>query len=115
MGFLLGTALFGALAGAAFLMLMVLLVKLVFFAVTVPIRLLFGLLVFPIWILKTLFRTIGLVVLAPIGAVLGVLALGALLVVGLLTLVVPMLPLLILGLLIWLVVRSFSRRTVPAG
>jgi len=74
-----------------------------------------GLLAFPVWILKTLFRTIGLVVLAPILAVLGVLALGALLVAGLLALVVPMLPLLIVGLLIWLVVRSFSRRAVPAG
>jgi hypothetical protein len=115
MGFLLGTALFGALAGAAILILVAMVLKLVFFAVTLPIRLLFGLLVFPVWIVKTLFRTIGLVVLAPILAVLGVLALGALLVAGLLALVVPMLPLLIVGLLIWLVVRSFSRHAVPAG
>ena len=115
MGFLLGTALFGALAGAAILILVAMVLKLVFFAVTLPIRLVFGLLAFPVWILKTLFRTIGLVVLAPILAVLGVLALGALLVAGLLALVVPMLPLLIVGLLIWLVVRSFSRRAVPAG
>ena len=115
MGFLLGTALFGALAGAAILILVAMVAKLVFFAVTLPIRLLFGLLVFPVWIVKTVFRTIGLVVLAPILAVLGLLALGALLVAGLLALVVPMLPLLIVGLLIWLVVRSFSRRAVPAG
>jgi len=115
MGFLLGTDMFGALAGAAFLMLMALVLKLVFFAVTLPIRLLFGVLAFPVWILKNLFRTIGLVVFAPVLAVLGVLAVGALVIAVLMALVVPILPLLIVGLLIWLVVRSFSRRAVPAG
>ena len=115
MGFLLGTAIFGALAGAAILMLVALVVKLVFFVVTLPVRLLFGLLVFPVWILTTLFRAIGLVVLAPLLAVLGMLIIGGFIIAGLVALVVPMLPLLIVGLLLWLVVRSFSRRAVPAG
>jgi hypothetical protein len=115
MGFLLGTAVFGALAGAAVLMLVALLLKLVFFAITLPFRLLFGLLVFPVWILKTLLRAIGLVVFAPLLAVLGVLVVGGIIIAGLMALVVPVLPFLLIGLIIWLVVRSSSRRAVPAG
>jgi hypothetical protein len=115
MGFLLGTAIFGALVGAAILMLLALVLKLVFLAITLPIRLLFGLLFFPVWIVRTILRAIGFVVLGPLFALLGILLAGGLIIAGLVALVVPLLPLLIVGVLIWLVVRSFSHRAVPAG
>ena len=54
-------------------------------------------------------------ILAPILAVGGVLVAGAVIIAGLLAVVVPLLPILMIGVLLWIVIRSFSRGAVPAA
>jgi len=115
MGFLLVAAMLGAFAFAGVFLLVAVVLKTVFWAVTLPIRLAFGLLFFPIWLAKTALRAAGLLVLAPILAAGGVLVAGALIVAGLLAVVVPLLPILLIGFLLWIVIRSFSRDAVPAA
>jgi hypothetical protein len=58
---------------------------------------------------------VGLVILAPLLAAGGVLVAGAVIVVGLLAVVVPLLPIVAIAFLLWVVIRSFSRRPVPAA
>src|SRR3954466_8793470 len=112
MGFLLVAAMLGAFAFAGVFLLVAVVLKTVFWAVTLPIRLAFGLLFFPIWLAKTALRAAGLLVLAPILAPGGVLVAGALIVAGLFGGVVPLLPILLIGFLLWIVIRSFSRDVV---
>ena len=72
----------------------------------------FGLLFLPFWIAKTAFRIVGLAIVAPI-LVLAALVGGAALVLGLLaTLILPLVPIVIVALLLWVVIRSFSHRPV---
>ena len=75
----------------------------------------FGLLFFPIWLVKTALRAVGFVILAPLLAVGGVLVAGLVIIAGLLAVLVPLLPILLIAVLIWIVVRSFSHRAVPAA
>jgi hypothetical protein len=58
---------------------------------------------------------VGFLILTPILAVVGVILAGGLLIAGLLAVVVPLLPVLLIGFLIWIVIRSFAHRTVAAG
>jgi hypothetical protein len=115
MGFLLGAAMLGAVAFAGVFLFVAVVLKTVFWAVTLPIRLVFGLLFFPIWLARTALRAVGLLILAPILAAGGVLVAGAILVAGLLAVVVPLLPILVIGFLLWIVIRSFSHSAVPAA
>ena len=91
MGFLLGAAMLGAVAFAGIFLLIAAVLKTVFWAVTLPIRLVFSLLFFPIWLARTALRAVGLLILAPILAAGGVLVAGAIIVAGLLAVFVPLL------------------------
>ena len=115
MGFLLAVAMLGAFAFAGVFLLVAIVLKTVFWAVFLPIRLLFGLLFFPIWIARTALRAVGLLILAPLMAAGGVLVAGALILAGLLAVVVPLLPIVAIGFLLWVVIRSFSHRPMPAA
>jgi hypothetical protein len=115
MGFLLGAAIFGAFACVAAVLLVGIVLKTVFWLVFLPLRLLAGLLFFPVWVARTLVKAIGLLILTPLLAVIGAILAGGLLIAGLLALVVPMLPLILIALLIWMIVGTFVRRTVPAA
>jgi len=77
----------GLMTGAVVL-LGVLVVKVLFFAITLPFRIAFAVLFFPFWIAKTVLK----------------LAVGVVM--------VPLLPLLIVGLLVWAVFRSFRPAVV---
>jgi hypothetical protein len=88
--------------------------RVLFWIVLLPFRLLFGVLLFPFWLLKTALKLVGVVLLLPILAVAGGLALIGLALAALVTIVVPLAPILLVGLLLWVVIRSFSRRPVAA-
>ncbi len=96
----------GLMTGAVVL-LGVLVVKVLFFAVTLPFRIAFAVLFFPFWIAKTVLKLAVGVVMVPllllVGVVLAVLAALA----AIAAIVAPLLPLLIVGLLVWAVFRSF--------
>ena len=82
-----------ALAVAAVVSVAAFVFRMAFWLVFLPFRLLFGLLIVPFWI-------------ARVGGLLAAAALIATIV----AVISPLLPLLIVGFLIWVVVRSFSRR-----
>jgi hypothetical protein len=111
MEFLIGAALLGGLLVAGILLLAVVVLKTVFWALTLPVRLLF----FPFWIARTALRLVGLVILAPILAVGGVLFAGVLIITGLLAVLAPLLPLVVITFFVWLVVRSVSHRAVQVS
>ena len=112
------------LAFAALLAIPVLLFGLFVWVITLPFRLFFGLffgmfgllfgLVFGI--IRFVFSIIGGIlglVLAPIGLlILGVLLIGGV-IVGLMSLLAPLVPVALLGLLVWAVYRITSRRPTP--
>lgn len=110
---------FGLLALGAFLLCGVMLLgliggilKLVFFVVFLPLRILGKLIALPFlavgFFLKLLFGVLLLPLLL-VGALIGIVGLGIAAVVGLL---VPLMPLLIAGLLVWGLVKLFSRPAV---
>ena len=90
-------------------------VKVLFFAITLPFRIVFAVLFFPFWIAKTVLKTAVGVVMVPllllVGVVLAVLAALA----AIAAIVAPLLPLLIVGLLVWAVFRSFRPAAVAGG
>lgn len=89
-----------------------LLVKALFFVVTLPFRIAFAVLFFPFWLAKTVVKlTVGVVMvplLLLVGVVLAVLAALA----AIVAIIAPLLPLLIVGLLAWAVFRSFRPAAV---
>jgi hypothetical protein len=89
----------------------VLIVKTLFFLVTLPFRIAFAVLFFPFWIAKTVAKVALGAVLIPLVALAGIVlavfaALAAIAAIG-----APLLPLLIVGLLVWAVLRSFRPAT----
>jgi hypothetical protein len=115
MEFLIGTALLGGLLVAGILLLAAVVLKTVFWAVTLPVRLLLRLLFFPFRIARTALRLVWLVILAPILAVGGVLVAGVVIIAGLLAVLAPLLPIVVITFLVWLVVRGVSHRAVQVS
>jgi hypothetical protein len=96
----------GLMVGAV-VMVGVLVVKTLFFLVTLPFRILFAVLFFPFWLVKTIVKMAMAAVLIPLALLAGtVLAVVAAL-AAIAAIIAPLLPLLIVGLLVWVVVRSF--------
>jgi hypothetical protein len=87
-------------------------VRAVFWLVLLPFRLVFGLLLFPLWIARAAFKLIGFVVLLPILALAGGIAVLGLLAATVLAVLVPLAPVLLVAGLAYLVLRGFSRRPV---
>jgi hypothetical protein len=98
-----------------FLTLGVMAVRAVFWLVLLPFRLVFGLLLFPFWIARFALKLVGFAIVLPIVAVAGGVALIGLLATAVLAVLVPLVPVLLVGGLLYLVVRSFSRRPAPVA
>ena len=100
------------LVTAAVVMAGVFVVKALFFVITLPFRIAFGVLFVPFWIARTVLKFAVGVVVVPVvllaGIVLAVLAALA----AIAAIIAPLLPLLIVGLLAWAVVRSFRPAVV---
>ena len=108
------------LAFAALLAIPALLFGLVIWVITLPFRLFFGL-IFGMFgmvfgIIRFVFGIVGGIlglVLAPIGIlILGVLLIGGV-IDGLMSLLAPLVPVALLGLLVWAIYRITSRRPTP--
>ncbi len=107
-------AMLGMIAAMAFgaLMLLVAVGKALFWVLFLPIRLALGLLFLPFALLRFALKlTVGLVLL-PLAAIAVVLGVGLAAFLGLVLVLVPLIPLLLLGLLIWGIVRISTRQTV---
>ena len=85
------------------------LLKLVFWLLFLPFRLALKLLALPFLALGLLLKLLFGVLLLPLFLVLGVIALAGFGVVALLGLLLPVLPLIVAGLVVWGLVKFFSR------
>jgi hypothetical protein len=92
---------------AAVVLVGVLMLKVVFFVVTLPFRLLFAVLFFPIWIVKTILKIAVAGVVMPLVAIAGFGLVLIAAVAALAAVLLPLVPLLVVGLLLWAVFRSF--------
>jgi hypothetical protein len=103
----LATLVMTGLMVAAVVMVGVFVVKAIFFLVTLPFRIAFAVLFFPIWIVKTVLKlAVGAVVL-PLAILAGLALAVVAAIAAVVALIAPLLPLLIVGLLLWAVIRSF--------
>ena len=85
----------------------VLIVKVLFFLVTLPFRIVFGVLFFPFWIAKTVAKVAVAAVVIPLVALAGIVLAVLAALAAIAAIVAPLLPLVIVGLLVWAVLRSF--------
>lgn len=85
----------------------VLIVKVLFFLVTLPFRIAFAVLFFPFWIAKTVAKVAVAAIVIPLVALAGIVLAVLAAVAAIAAIVAPLLPLLIVGLLVWAVLRSF--------
>jgi hypothetical protein len=103
------------LAGAGFLVAVgVMAVRAVFFLVLLPFRLLFGLVLFPLWLARAALKIVGAAIVLPIMAVAGGIALLGLLAAAVLAVIVPLVPILLVGAVLYFVIRAITRRPMPA-
>jgi hypothetical protein len=91
---------------AAVVMLGVLVVKTLFFVITLPFRIAFAVLFFPLWLAKTVVKLAVGVVMVPLLLLFGVVVAVLAALAAIVAIIAPLLPLLIVGLLAWLVFRS---------
>lgn len=91
------------------------LLKLALWLVLLPLRLAMKLLALPFLALGLLLKLILGLILLPVILVVGSVALLGLGVVALLGLLVPLLPLVLAGLVVWVLVRLLSRPVVASG
>ena len=94
-----------AVMTAFVVMLGVLLVKTVFFVITLPFRIAFAVLFFPIWLAKTIGKLALGVVMVPILMVVGVVVAILAVLAAIAAIIAPLMPLLIVGLLVWALFR----------
>ena len=110
--FLVGLAIAGALIVAAMFLLLAVLLKAVWWAVTLPVRLAFYLLLLPIWLAGRALRIVALGIMAPVLAVAGMLLAGLVILAGLVAVLAPLLPIVVITLLAWMLLRNSSRHPV---
>lgn len=97
-----------ALCVAAIVIAVLFAIRALVFVVTLPFRLLFGLLLIPFWIAKTVLRVGGVVVLLPLLACAGVLAVILFALGAIAVAILPLVPIVLIGLLLWAVIRAFK-------
>ncbi len=95
------------LMAAAVVMVGVLVVKTLFFLVTLPFRILFAVLFFPFWIAKTVLKLAVGAVILPLALLVGIVLAVLAALAAVVAIIAPLLPLIIIGLLLWAVFRSF--------
>ena len=94
-----------ALMASAVVMIGVFLVKTIFFLVTLPFRILFAVLFFPLWLAKTIAKLALGVVLVPLLLIGGLIAAVLAALAAIAAILAPLLPLLIVALLVWALFR----------
>ena len=105
----LASLIFLALIVAAVVSVGVLIVRIAFWAILLPFKIVFGLLFLPFWIGKTLLRVALGAVLVPVFLVGGILLALVAAIAAIVAIITPLLPLAIVAFLIWMVFRSFGR------
>ena len=84
-------------------------IRFVFSILLLPFRLVFSLLLFPLWIARAAVKLLSAVLILPVLLIGGlVVGLGFAL-AAIVTAVIPLLPFVLLGLIVWGLVRAFSR------
>ena len=84
-------------------------IRFVFSILFLPFRLVFSLLLFPLWIARAAVKLLSAVLILPVLLIGGlVVGLGFAL-AAIVTAVIPLLPFVLLGLIVWGLVRAFSR------
>jgi len=112
MGFLFASAIFAVGVIAVGLILLLVLLRAVFWLIFLPFKLIFAVLFVPIWLVKTALRVVGLAIVGPIMLLAAIVG-GAFLVLSLLaTLILPLVPIAIIAALLWVLIRSFGHRPV---
>lgn len=89
----------------------VLVLKTLFFLITLPFRIAFAVLFFPIWLAKTVAKLAVAAVVIPLVALAGIVVAALAAIAAIAAIVAPLLPIVILALLVWAVVRSFRPAT----
>ena len=100
-----------ALVVAAVVSVGALVLRVAFWTVLLPVRLVFCLLFVPFWIARTVLKMAFGVILLPILLVGGLLVAVVAAIAALVAVVTPLLPLLVVGFLIWAVLRTFRPAT----
>jgi hypothetical protein len=86
-------------------------IRAAFWLILLPIRLVFALLFVPFWIARMVLKVTVGAILLPVVMVGGLIVAAIAAVAALIAVVTPLLPLLLVGVLIWLVLRSFRPAT----
>jgi len=84
-------------------------IRFVFSIVFLPFKLVFGLLLFPIWIARAVLKLLSAVLILPVLLVGGLIVGLGFALAALVTAVIPLVPFVLLGLIVWGLVRAFSR------
>jgi hypothetical protein len=105
----LASLIFLALIVAAVVAVGALILRVAFWAILLPFKIVFGLLFLPFWIGKTLLRLAFGVVLVPVLLVGGILVAFVAAIAAIVAIITPLLPFAIVAFLIWMVFRSFGR------
>ena len=84
-------------------------IRFVFSILFLPIRLVFGLLLFPLWIARAVLKLLSAVLILPVLLVGGVIVGLGFALAAVVSAVIPLLPFVLLGLIVWGLVRAFSR------
>jgi hypothetical protein len=90
--------------GAAFFF-----IRFVFSIVFLPFKLVFGLLLFPIWVARAVLKLLSAVLILPVLLVGGLIVGLGFALAALVTAVIPLVPFVLLGLIVWGLVRVFTR------
>jgi hypothetical protein len=109
-------AMMGMLAAMAFgaLVLLVTVGKVLFWLVFLPFRLAFRLVFLPFYLLRFALRLVFGLLLLPLAAIAVTIGVGLAAFLGLFLVLVPLLPILLIGLVIWGIVKMTTRTAVPA-
>ncbi len=100
-----------ALTVWALFSLVLVLVKVVLWAILLPIRLLFGLLVLPFLLLKVVAMAIGGLLFVIVGPIFAIALLAGLLAVAV-AVIAPLLPFLFVGFVVWFLVRASNSQAI---
>ena len=84
-------------------------IRFVFSILFLPIRLVFGLLLFPLWIGRAVLKLLSAVLILPVLLVGGVIVGLGFALAAIVSAVIPLLPFVLLALIVWGLVRAFSR------
>jgi hypothetical protein len=105
----LASIIFLALIVAAVVSVGALILRIAFWAILLPFRILFGLLFVPFWIAKTVLKLAVGAILLPVFLIGGILFAVVAAIAAIVAIITPLLPFALVAFLLWIVFRSFAR------